>query len=276
MNRQQLVSLIRRKKSMLCIGLDSDITKIPSHLLSYDDPVFEFNKAIIDATLPFAIAYKPNFAFYESRGLVGWMSLKRTMDYLESFREEIFTIADAKRGDIGNTSQQYAKAFFDKQSSGFDFDAATINPYMGTDSVSPFLEFPDKWVVLLTLTSNKGAVDFQHLQKEGSKERLFEIVIKKSLEWGSTPSNMMYVVGATQASLLLKIRKILPEHFFLVPGIGAQGGNLEEVLKYGSIREGGLLINASRSVIYASDGTDFSIRDAEVACALQCQMAAFI
>ena len=276
MNRQQLVSLIRRKKSMLCIGLDSDITKIPSHLLSYDDPVFEFNKAIIDATLPFAIAYKPNFAFYESRGLVGWMSLKRTMDYLESFREEIFTIADAKRGDIGNTSQQYAKAFFDKQSSGFDFDAATINPYIGTDSVSPFLEFPDKWVVLLTLTSNKGAVDFQHLQKEGSKERLFEIVIKKSLEWGSTPSNMMYVVGATQASLLLKIRKILPEHFFLVPGIGAQGGNLEEVLKYGSIREGGLLINASRSVIYASDGTDFSIRAAEVACALQCQMAAFI
>jgi orotidine-5'-phosphate decarboxylase len=276
MNRQQLVSLIQHKKSMLCVGLDSDITKIPSQLLSHEDPVFEFNKAIIDATLPYTIAYKPNLAFYESRGLAGWISLKKTMDYLESFRDEIFTIADAKRGDIGNTSQQYARAFFDKQSSCFDFDAITVSPYMGIDSVSPFMEFGGKWVILLTLTSNKGAVDFQHLQIEGSKERLFEIIIKKSLQWGSSPSNMMYVVGATQASLILEIRKMVPDHFLLVPGIGAQGGSLEEVLKYGLNRDGGLLINASRSVIFANQGNDFSTRAAEAAHTLQQQIAAFL
>lgn len=259
MNREELIAIIRKKKSFLCVGLDTDITKIPSHLLKTEDPVFEFNKHIIDATIEYSVAYKPNIAFYESMGLNGWISLKKTIDYLEQYREEVFVIADAKRGDIGNTSAQYARTFFDKNVSGFDFDAVTVAPYMGEDSVSPFLSYKNKWVIILALTSNKGASDFQ-FQKiitEQGEKKMFELVLEKSKLWG-TDHNIMYVVGATQAEMLAEIRNIVPEHFLLVPGIGAQGGSLEDVVKFGINSDCGLIVNASRSILYASQANDFA------------------
>ncbi len=270
MNRTQLINLIKRKGSYLCVGLDSDITKIPSHLLSFNDPVFEFNKLIIDATLPFAVAYKPNLAFYESRGLKGLESLHKTMDYLEKFRDECFTIADAKRGDIGNTSKQYATAFFSHEASGFDFDAVTVAPYMGEDSVSPFLQFPGKWVIVLALTSNKGANDFQLLNDNQNKQ-LYENVLQQVTQWGSD-ENTMFVVGATRAEMLSEVRKIVPDHFLLVPGVGAQGGSLEEVARYGLNTDCGLLVNASRSIIFASSGIDFAEKATSEAKSMQLQM----
>jgi orotidine-5'-phosphate decarboxylase len=270
MNRQQLISIIRSKKSFLCVGLDSDFDKIPEHLKNSDDPVFEFNRRIIDATMQYAVAYKPNLAFYESRGIEGLKSLQRTMDYLQNFRDECFTIADAKRGDIGNTSTQYAKAFFNKPVSGFDFDAVTVAPYMGEDSVSPFLGFDGKWIVLLALTSNKGAFDFQ-LIEDKTNEPLFEKVLKTSIKWGNA-ENMMYVVGATRAEMLAEIRKTIPDHFLLVPGVGAQGGSLQEVAKYGLNDDCGLLVNASRSIIFASKGEDFELKAKEEAESMQKEM----
>jgi orotidine-5'-phosphate decarboxylase len=274
MNRTQLTELIKTKQSFLCVGLDSEIDKIPAHLRNTEDPVFEFNRSIIDATLPFTVAYKPNLAFYESRGIEGLNSLKKTMDYLENFRTECFTIADAKRGDIGNTSSQYARAFFSKAASGFDFDAVTVAPYMGEDSVSPFLAFEGKWVVLLALTSNKGAFNFQ-LNEDTSGTSLFENVLKTSQSWGSK-NNLMFVVGATRAEMLEKVREIAPEHFLLVPGVGAQGGSLSEVARYGLNKDCGLLVNASRSIIFASTGTDFALKAAEEAKKMQEEMSAIL
>ncbi len=274
MNRAQLTELIKTKQSFLCVGLDSEIDKIPAHLRNTEDPVFEFNRSIIDATLPFTVAYKPNLAFYESRGIEGLNSLKKTMDYLENFRSECFTIADAKRGDIGNTSSQYARAFFSKAASGFDFDAVTVAPYMGEDSVSPFLAFEGKWVVLLALTSNKGAFNFQ-LNEDTSGTALFENVLKTSQSWGST-ENLMFVVGATRAEMLEKVREIAPEHFLLVPGVGAQGGSLSEVARYGLNKDCGLLVNASRSIIFASTGTDFASKAAEEAKKMQEEMSVIL
>ncbi len=267
MTKQELFEIIKRKKSFLCIGLDTDITKIPQHLLKTDDPVFEFNKQIIDSTIDITVAYKPNLAFYESMGLQGWASLEKTINYLNKFKSEVFTIADAKRGDIGNTSKQYAKAFFDI----LDFDAVTVAPYMGEDSVSPFLSFNGKWVILLALTSNKGASDFQFIKNEKNSKMFFEEVLIKSREWG-TPENMMYVVGATQAEMLQDIRKIVPENFLLVPGVGAQGGSLEEVAKYGLNNQCGLIVNSSRGIIYASSQQDFAEKAREKALELQLQM----
>lgn len=255
MKRRELISLIEKKKSFLCVGLDSDINKIPSHLLNKEDPVFEFNKAIIDATLPYSVAYKPNLAFYESNGIKGLISLKKTMDYLAQFKGECFTIADAKRGDIGNTSEQYAKAFLDP-SGDFNFDSMTIAPYMGEDSVKPFTIYEDKWVILLALTSNKGANDFQFIEdKEG--QPLFEKVLTKSQEWGAK-DNLMFVCGATQASMFTRIRELAPESFLLVPGVGAQGGSLEEVSKYGMTKDCGLLVNSSRAIIFADKTEGFA------------------
>lgn len=274
MNRAQLTELIKTKQSFLCVGLDSEIDKIPAHLRNTDDPVFEFNRSIIDATLPFTVAYKPNLAFYESRGIEGLNSLKKTMEYLENCRSECFTIADAKRGDIGNTSSQYARAFFSKAASGFDFDAVTVAPYMGEDSVSPFLAFEGKWVVLLALTSNKGAFNFQ-LNEDTSGTALFENVMKTSQSWGSK-ENLMFVVGATRAEMLEKVREIAPEHFLLVPGVGAQGGSLSEVARYGLNKDCGLLVNASRSIIFASTGTDFASKAAEEAKKMQEEMSAIL
>ncbi len=273
MRRNELISLIHRKQSFLCVGLDSDISKIPTHLLEESDPVFLFNKAIIDATLPYAVAYKPNLAFYESRGSAGWKSLEKTMEYLENFRDEVFTIADAKRGDIGNTSQHYALSVFSKAHSGMEFDAVTVAPYMGSDSVKPFMEFPGKWVILLALTSNQGSRDFQHLQVNEKGLRLFEEVLKRSFEWNGTPENMMFVAGATQAALFTDIRRIVPDHFLLVPGVGAQGGSLEEVARYGMNRDCGLLVNNSRGIIFASTDKHFAEAAAEEARKLQQQMA---
>jgi orotidine-5'-phosphate decarboxylase len=266
MNYIQLFNLIKNKRSFLCVGLDSDIEKIPSSLMKYDDPVFEFNKRIIDATVNFTVAYKPNLAFYESRGVDGLKSLQKTIDYLNGFGDDVFTIADAKRGDIGNTSKQYAKAFFEV----FDFDAITVAPYMGQDSVSPFLEFENKWVILLALTSNQGAADFQYFEDKNSK-KLFQEVLYKSQEW-STKENMMYVVGATKAEALTGIRKVVPEHFLLVPGVGAQGGSLEEVARYGMTDKCGLLVNSSRGIIFASNEEDFAEKAGEKALELQQQM----
>lgn len=274
MNRTQLTELIKTKQSFLCVGLDSEIDKIPAQLRNTEDPVFEFNRSIIDATLPFTVAYKPNLAFYESRGIEGLNSLKKTMDYLENFRTECFTIADAKRGDIGNTSSQYARAFFSKAASGFDFDAVTVAPYMGEDSVSPFLAFEGKWVVLLALTSNKGAFNFQ-LNEDTSGTALFENVLKTSQSWGSK-NNLMFVVGATRAEMLEKVREIAPEHFLLVPGVGAQGGSLSEVARYGLNKDCGLLVNASRSIIFASTGTDFALKAAEEAKKMQEEMSVIL
>jgi orotidine-5'-phosphate decarboxylase len=273
MKYKELYELICRKRSFLCIGLDSDITKIPDHLRHYEDPVFEFNRSIIDATIDLAVAYKPNLAFYESRGIAGLKSLELTMNYLESFKAEVFTIADAKRGDIGNTSAQYAKGVFDPVVSGYNFDAITVAPYMGEDSVKPFLTFQGKWVILLALTSNKGADDFQ-VVKTGN-ERLFELVIKRSKAWGSS-ENMMYVVGATRAEMLEDIRKIIPEHFLLVPGVGAQGGSLAEVAHYGMNSHCGLLVNASRSILFASGGIDFAEKARSEALCIQSEMTGLL
>ena len=249
MTRQELIDQIKLKKSFLCVGLDTDLAKIPPHLLETEDPVFEFNKAIIDATKEYCVAYKPNIAFYECMGEKGWRSLAKTLNYIP---ENIFTIADAKRGDIGNTSTYYAKTFFENLS----FDSVTIAPYMGEDSVTPFLEFPSKWAILLALTSNKGALDFQCLKDEKGQE-FFKTVLAKSSEWG-TPENLMYVVGATRAAQIAEVRAIVPKHFFLVPGVGAQGGSLEEVVNYGWNEDCGLLVNSSRAILYASNGADFA------------------
>lgn len=249
MTRAQLFDTIKKKGSYLCVGLDTDLSKIPKHLLTTNDPIFEFNKQIIDATHEFAIAYKPNIAFYEALGPGGWTSLQRTLDYIP---KDVFTIADAKRGDIGNTSALYAKAFFEKM----NFDSVTVAPYMGEDSVKPFL-YKDKWVILLAHTSNPGSSDFQLMESVVTGRKLYEEVILKSKTW-TTPDQLMFVVGATQAEKMESIRALAPEHFFLVPGIGAQGGDLQMVSKYGMNKQCGLLVNAARSIIYASDGADFA------------------
>jgi orotidine-5'-phosphate decarboxylase len=271
LTKQELIEQIKSKKSFLCIGLDSDIDKIPKHLLSFPDPVFEFNKQIIDATRDLCVAYKINTAFYEARGVKGWESLKKTFDYIP---KEIFTIADAKRGDIGNTSAMYAQAFFDKEKSGFDFDAITVAPYMGEDSVTPFLQYKNKWMILLALTSNKGAEDFQIDLRQNARgaKPLYEDVILKSQLWGTT-ENMMYVVGATRPDILSDIRELIPDHFLLVPGVGAQGGSLEEVAKHGMNKDVGLLVNVSRQIIYASNEEDFQSRSREAAYGYQKQMS---
>lgn len=268
MNKQALVSEIKAKKSFLCVGLDTDLQKIPKHLLQKEDPIFEFNRAIIDSTKDYAVAYKPNIAFYESMGAAGWQSLARTMEYIP---KNIFTIADAKRGDIGNTSSLYARAFFDKKSSGMEFDSVTVAPYMGIDSVAPFLEFKGKWVILLALTSNKGSEDFQY---HGDKP-LFEKVLQVSQNWGDE-GQLMYVVGATRAVQLKQVRAIVPDHFLLVPGVGAQGGNLADVAANGMNKECGLLVNSSRGIIYASKGEDFAEKAGEEAKKLQIEMAALM
>ena len=268
MTRKELIAQISLKKSFLTIGLDTDIEKIPSHLLGFDDPVFEFNKQIIDATHHLCVSYKINTAFYESRGLAGWTSLIRTINYIP---KDIFTIADAKRGDIGNTSAMYAKAFFDKQSSDMDFDSVTVAPYMGQDSVQPFLDFDHKWVILLALTSNQSAQDFQLLSYQN--EELFKTVIKKSQEWG-TDENLMFVVGATKAKSFVEIRALAPQHFLLVPGVGSQGGSLADVCKYGITKDCGLLVNSSRAIIYASKNEDFAEAAQKEARKLQQEMEA--
>jgi orotidine-5'-phosphate decarboxylase len=271
MNKQELVEQIFRKKSFLCIGLDTDIQKIPSHLRSLQDPIFEFNKAIIDATKDFCVAYKPNIAFYESLGAKGWESLEKTLHYIP---QDIFTIADAKRGDIGNTSGLYARAFFDASSSNLDFDSVTVAPYMGIDSVTPFLDYPDKWVVLLALTSNAGAADFQMLTQENGRS-IYQEVLLKSQEWAND-QRMMYVVGATRPEYFQEIRKIVPQHFLLVPGVGAQGGSLSEVCQYGLNSEVGLLVNSSRAILYASNGLDFAERAREEAQKMQLEMSSIL
>jgi orotidine-5'-phosphate decarboxylase len=270
MKRSDLIQLIQRKKSFLCVGLDSELSKIPAHLLETEDPIFEFNKQIIDATLDLTVAYKPNLAFYESQGLKGWQSLEKTMKYLNQFKDEVFTIADAKRGDIGNTSRLYAQAFLDPSSSALNFDSITVAPYMGEDSVSPFLCYENKWVILLALTSNKGAFDFQLFENAEGK-KLYQEVLAKSSMWGNE-GNMMYVVGATKAEMLADIRKIIPNHFLLVPGVGAQGGSMAEVAKYGLTKDCGLLINASRSIIFASKGIDFAEKARAEALSMQLEM----
>ncbi len=267
MDRQQLVSEIFGKKSFLCVGLDTDIKKIPQHLLKEDDPIFAFNKAIIDATAPYCVAYKPNLAFYEAAGLKGMASFERTVKYLKDNYKNHFIIADAKRGDIGNTSAMYARTFFGE----YDIDALTVAPYMGEDSVTPFLTYEGKWVILLALTSNKGSHDFQ-LTADSNGERLFEKVLRASQQWGND-GNMMYVVGATQGEMFNDIRKVAPNHFLLVPGVGAQGGSLQEVCKYGMTDNCGLLVNSSRGIIYASAGEDFATVAAQKAKELQEQMA---
>jgi orotidine-5'-phosphate decarboxylase len=264
MTRQELVEQIRIKKSFLCVGLDTDISKIPAHLLNTEDPIFEFNKAIIDATKDFCVAYKPNIAFYECHGPKGWESLKKTLDYIP---KNIFTIADAKRGDIGNTSTYYAKTYFEY----LNCDSVTVAPYMGEDSVTPFLEFENKWVILLALTSNIGALDFQFMT-DTNGEQLYKKVLRKSAKWG-TAENMMYVVGATRAEGIGEVRKLVPDHFFLVPGVGAQGGSLEDVTEYGWNKDCGLLVNSSRGILYASNGTDFAEKAGSEAKKLQENMA---
>lgn len=268
MNREQLIEQIKEKKSFLCVGLDTDIKKLPQHLLQGSEPIFTFNKAIIDATAKYCVAYKPNLAFYEAFGVDGMIAFEKTVNYLKEFYPHHFIIADAKRGDIGNTSAMYARTFFEQ----YDLDALTVAPYMGEDSVTPFLGYQDKWVVLLALTSNKGSHDFQ-LTTDENGERLFEKVIRKSQEWGNT-GNMMYVVGATQGSMFSDIRKVAPHHFLLVPGVGAQGGSLEEVCRYGMTDDCGLLVNSSRGIIYASNDTDFAQVAGQKAQELQAQMAA--
>lgn len=267
MNKQQLSENIKKKQSFLCVGLDTDIKKIPEHLLKEEDPIFAFNKAIIDATAPYCIAYKPNLAFYESMGVKGWISFEKTIQYLNENYPDQFIIADAKRGDIGNTSAMYARTFFEE----INLDAVTVAPYMGEDSVTPFLTYEDKWVILLALTSNKGSHDFQ-LTEDRNGERLFEKVLRKSQEWAND-EQMMYVVGATQGRAFEDIRKIVPNHFLLVPGVGAQGGSLEEVCKYGMNKECGLIVNSSRAIIYADKTERFAEVAGEEAHKVQQQMA---
>ena len=268
MNRQELIQQIREKQSFLCVGLDTDLKKIPQHLLAEEDPIFAFNKAIIDATAPFCVSYKPNLAFYEAFGVKGLVAFEKTIKYLKQSYPNHFIIADAKRGDIGNTSAMYARTFFEE----YDVDSLTVAPYMGEDSVTPFLGYEDKWVILLALTSNKGSHDFQ-LTESPDGERLFEKVLKKSQQWAND-EQMMYVVGATQGQMFEDIRKIVPNHFLLVPGVGAQGGSLEEVCKYGMTKDCGLLVNSSRGIIYASNGEDFAEVAGQKARELQEQMAA--
>ena len=267
MTRKELVELIYAKQSFLCVGLDTDIKKIPQHLLKEEDPIFAFNKAIIDATSQFCVAYKPNLAFYESNGVKGWIAFEKTINYLNEKHPHHFIIADAKRGDIGNTSAMYARTFFEEM----NLDALTVAPYMGEDSVTPFLQYEGKWVILLALTSNKGSNDFQ-LTTDAEGERLFEKVLRKSQQWGND-QNMMYVVGATQGKMFKEIRKVAPKHFLLVPGIGAQGGSLEEVCKYGMTDDCGLIVNSSRAIIYADSTEDFAKVAAQKAKEVQLQMA---
>jgi len=267
MTRAELIHQIKAKRSFLCVGLDTDLAKIPDHLLDDEDPIYSFNKAIIEATADLCVAYKPNIAFYECYGIKGWQSLQRTWAALP---KDCFSIADAKRGDIGNTSGRYAMAFFDEKASGLGFDSITIAPYMGKDSVTPFLDFKDKWAIVLALTSNEGSLDFQNFEnKEGLQ--LFEQVIDKVNTWG-TPENLMYVVGATRGEGFIKIREHAPDHFLLVPGVGAQGGSLEDVCKFGMNKDCGLLVNSTRGIIYASKGTDFAERAREEALILQKEM----
>ena len=267
MNRQQLINEIFTKKTFLCVGLDTDINKIPAHFKNEEDPIFAFNKAIIDATAPYCVASKPNLAFYECYGLKGMLAFEKTIQYIKENHPNHFIIADAKRGDIGNTSKMYAQTFFEE----YNLDSVTVAPYMGEDSVKPFLEYAGKWVILLALTSNKGSHDFQ-LTEDNQGERLFEKVLKKSQEWGTT-ENLMYVVGATQGKMFEDIRRIAPEHFLLVPGVGAQGGSLQEVCKYGMTKDCGLLVNSSRGIIYASTDTNFAEVAAVKAKELQEEMA---
>lgn len=268
MTKAELYGNIQKKSSFLCVGLDTDIQKIPKYLLKSADPVFEFNKYIIDVTHKLAVAYKPNIAFYEAMGVRGWESLQRTLEFIP---KECFTIADAKRGDIGNTSSLYARAFFDKEASGMSFDSVTVAPYMGQDSVEPFLQFKDKWVILLALTSNEGSQDFQLIENHKG-EALFETVLKKSQNWGSD-QNLMYVVGATQGKNFQIVREHAPAHFLLVPGVGAQGGSLSDVAQYGMNKDCGLLVNASRSIIYASDDEEFAKKAKKEAENIQLDMA---
>ncbi len=266
MTRQELFENIKRKKSFLCVGLDTDIKKIPQHLLKEEDPIFEFNKAIIDATADYCIAYKPNLAFYESMGVKGWISFEKTVQYIKQNYPDQFIIADAKRGDIGNTSAMYARTFFDE----LDIDSVTVAPYMGEDSVTPFLSYEGKWVILLALTSNKGSQDFQFMEDKNG-ERLFEKVLKTSQTWASE-EQMMYVVGATQGKMFTDIRKFAPDHFLLVPGVGAQGGSLEEVCKYGMNKSCGLIVNSSRAIIYADNTENFAKAAREEASKVQADM----
>ncbi len=266
MNKQELVKQIKEKRSFLCVGLDSDIKKLPECVMSSDDPVFEFNKAIIDATAPYTIAYKPNLAFYEATGVKGWISFEKTVQYIKNKYPEIFIIADAKRGDIGNTSALYARSFFEEM----NVDSITVAPYMGEDSVSPFLSYEGAWVIVLALTSNPGSHDFQ-LTKDENGEMLYEKVLRTSQKWGSD-ENMMYVVGATQGKAFENVRSIVPNHFLLVPGVGAQGGSLEEVCKYGMNSECGLIVNASRAIIFADKSENFATVAAEKAHDYQQQM----
>jgi orotidine-5'-phosphate decarboxylase len=266
MNRQQLVDTIRKKQSYLCVGLDTDLSKLPPHLQSRPDAIVAFNKAIIDATLPYCVSYKINTAFYEAMGVKGWAAMEETVHYIPDTH---LRIADAKRGDIGNTSTQYAKAFFE----AMPFDAITVAPYMGSDSVQPFLEYTDKWTIVLGLTSNKGAADFERLKM--GEEFLYEKVLRTVASWGN-PSNLMFVVGATQADAFINIRHILPEHFFLVPGVGAQGGSLEEISQKAMNRDCGLLVNASRAVIYASEKEDFAQEAGAIAQQYQYEMAQYL
>ena len=267
MNRQELIEQIKQKRSFLCVGLDTDFKKVPQHLLNEDDAIFSFNKAIIDATAPYCVSYKPNLAFYEAFGVKGLLSFEKTINYLKENYPMHFIIADAKRGDIGNTSAMYARTFFEE----YDVDSLTVAPYMGEDSVTPFLGYEGKWVILLALTSNKGSHDFQ-LTEDADGERLFEKVLKKSQQW-ATDEQMMYVVGATQGRMFEDIRRLAPTHFLLVPGVGAQGGSLQEVCKYGMNSDCGLLVNSSRGIIYASSGEDFAEVAATKARELQEQMA---
>lgn len=267
MDKQQLFENIKRKQSFLCVGLDTDIKKIPEHLLKEEDPIFAFNKAIIDATADLCIAFKPNLAFYESMGVKGWIAFEKTIKYIKENYPDQFIIADAKRGDIGNTSEMYARSFFDE----LNIDSVTVAPYMGEDSVKPFLIYPEKWVILLALTSNKGSQNFQ-LTVDSNGERLFEKVLKKSQEWASD-EQMMYVVGATQGEMFTEIRKYAPNHFLLVPGVGAQGGSLEEVCKYGMNNMCGLIVNSSRAIIYADKTVLFAEAARKAAKEVQEQMA---
>ena len=289
MTRQELISLIRERRSFLCVGLDTDPAKMPAHLQGQPDGIFQFNRAIIDATIDLCVAYKPNLAFYEALGIEGLRQLKLTMDYLHGLGKPVFTIADAKRGDIGNTSERYARAFLDPQGD-FNFDAITVAPYMGADSVQPFMAYPGKWVILLALTSNKGAFDFQLLPTGNASDSrnssisststptaipLYQRVLHTSRQWG-TDYNLMYVVGATKADMLADVRRIVPGAFLLVPGVGAQGGSLEEVCRHGMTPDCGLLVNSSRGIIYASAGTDFASAARAEALKLQQQMAALL